>query len=197
MPSAPMQTLIDLASNNRVARIHYRKTISAANDQPRLVEAYNLTVGQGDPMVRVYQLSPDEGWRFFMIRKITQVDDGGSAFEPRAAVTLGDSIREPKPLDNLESLEEEPIEQDRSAHYQALVGDAMADGTVSPDEFQSIQQFISASGLTTSEMHFVHATLFHQCLGAILEDGRVDDHECAQIQFLHRVLQVLGWGVVD
>lgn len=192
MSTVNLRTLVELATNRRLAALRYQKDTGVGDDRPRLVEPYNITPGQRDLMLRCYQIQPDEGWRFFMVRKIKGVQDGGEPFQPRVKVTISPrDIRIEGPADD------RPPESDRVAAYRTMVSDALADDAVTKEEFDQIRRFVASSGLTNSEMQFVHASLFHSCLGAIIEDGCVDANERAQIRFLHKVLRALGWGVIE
>lgn len=191
MPTPTLATLARLASSRQLARVVYRKHISPEADPPRVIEPYNLTPGQNDLMLRCYQVQPDEGWRFLMLSRIVRVEDAGRPFQPRVRVTIS-----PEDLPEGVAPAAAPAD-DRVARYRSMVSEALADDTVTREEFERIRAFVDRSGLTVPEMQFVHAELFHACLGAIIEDGRIDAHERAQIRFLHRVLGALGWSVID
>jgi len=187
-----MKKLIELAQNRRVVELAYRKHLSSGEAVPRLVEPYNFTQGQQDVILRCYQLEPDQGWRFFMVHKIDEIRDGGEPFQPRVTVTLDEAD-----LDPSKRPQGSGVWSDRVKRYRDLVSDAMADETVTKDELEEIRGYVKDSGLTEEERKFVHASLFHRCLGAVIEDGEVSTSEVAQIQFLHRVLKALGWGVIE
>lgn len=187
-----MEQLVTLAEKRRVAELHYRKHLTNTEPVPRLVEPYNFTRGQQDVILRCYQLEPDPGWRFFMIHKIDRIEDGGTDYQPRVRVML-----------DMDHAQGESIDQpgqswsDRVRRYRDLVSDAMADGVITREELAQIDQLKRDSGLSAEERDYVHAALFHRCLGAIVEDGEVTRPEKEQIQFLKKVLEKLGWGVVD
>ena len=187
-----MKQLIELAQNRRVVELSYRKHLTSAEAVPRLVEPYNFTQGQQDVILRCYQLEPDQGWRFFMVHKIDEIKDGGEPFQPRVKVTLNESDLDPSKRPQTSG-----AWSDRVKRYRDLVSDAMADETVTKEELEEIRSYVSDSGLSEEERKYVHAALFHRCLGAVIEDGEVSSAEVAQIQFLHRVLKALGWGVVE
>lgn len=141
-------------------------------------------------MVRAFQLKPQSGWRFFMIHKLEDVVDTGKPFKPRRKITLPQ-------LKIAQRYEKNETWTSALKQYRNLVGDAMADGTVTTDELQEIEALKREKGLTIENIRFVHASMFHRCLGAIIEDNIVDEDERMQIRFLHRVLSKLGWSVAD
>ncbi|MEO0513224.1 MAG: WYL domain-containing protein [Planctomycetota bacterium] len=187
-----MARLVELADKRRLVEIHYRKHLTSGEAVPRVVEPYNFTRGQQDVILRCYQLEPDRGWRFFMVHKVERVEDGGEAFEPRVRVTLSRAD-----IASQQQAQTSGSWSDRVRRYRDLVSDAMADGTLTVDETEAIRRYAAESGLTDDERNYVHAAIFHRCLGTIVEDGEVQLQEREQIQFLHRVLDKLGWGVVD
>lgn len=188
MSETPVQTLIRLARGHRVAELYYRKGATDHTIKPRLIEAYNWTEGKQDIMVRAYQIAPEEGWRFFMVHKIARVGDGGVDFHPRKPVSLPDGVV-------TEAYEPSPHWEDPRRAYRDLVSDALADGKIDRDEAAAINKFVSESGLTEADKRYVHASLYHRCLGAVLDDGFLDDVELMQIWFLHEVFKRLGWHV--
>lgn len=187
-----MSKLVELAAKRRLVELHYRKNLTSGQAVPRVVEPYNFTRGQQDVVLRCYQLEPDQGWRFFMVHKVERVEDGGDAFEPRVRITLSS-----EDIDEQERARTSNAWTDRVRRYRDLVSDAMADGTLTVDEVETIHNYAAESGVTDDERNYVHAALFHKCLGTIVEDGEVKAQEREQIQFLHRVLAKLGWGVVE
>lgn len=186
-----MGRLAEFGSQRRVVEVHYRKHLTNAEPVPRLVEPYNFTYGPQDVILRCYQLEPDQGWRFFMVHKIDRVEDGGQPFEPRVRVAL-----ELEPPDGNGTEQRSSAQSKRVRDYRDLVLDAIADGKVTADERAAIEAFIRESELSHEERDFVHAALFHRCLGAIIEDGEITRQERDQIQFLQQVLTRLGWGVI-
>lgn len=182
--------LVELGSRKRLVRLYYRRLIFHDQPEARIVEPYNLTEGTENIMVRCYQRQPDAGWRFFMLSKIDLAEDAGEGFHPRTRITL-----DPDAIGSRTVLESDWATHLR--HYRDLVGEALADGRVTTEEQQKIQQFAMDNNISLQQIRAVHATIFHQCLGAILDDGVVDSDERAQLQFLDRVLRSLGWSVTD
>jgi len=186
----PLRELIAIASRTHLAELHYRKGVTSVSARARIVEPYNLTQGKQDAMVRCYQRQPKEGWRFFMIHKLDRVADTGEAFEPRARITL--------PTAHVTTTAEpESGWTPGLKGYRNLVSDAMADGVVTAQELRQIEQYKREHNITRDQLRFVHASVFHRCLGAVLDDGIVDDEERRQIRFLNKVLSKLGWSVAD
>jgi hypothetical protein len=182
--------LFELGSNRRLAALYYRKGTVAKDLPRRLVEPYNFTQGNEDVMLRCYQIEPDEGWRFLMLHKIEHVTDAGAAFNPRRQVRL--DVGE---LDL--TYQERPYWTPELQTYRDLVSDALADGKVTREERLEIEAYAMNNGISLQQLRFVHANIFHRCLGAIIEDGEVDADERLQLRFLSRVLNVLGWSVTD
>lgn len=166
----------------------YRKAVSRKLIVERLVEPYSLNTGKQDTLVRCYQVSPEAGWRTFMIHKIDRLEVTPEVYHPRRKVTIAEAEIEPV-------YEPSPFWTDARVAYRDMVCDALADGFVSKEELAEIQGFLSASQMTLDDTRYVHASLFHRCLGAILEDGFVSDEEVAEVRFLHKVFDALGWTV--
>ncbi|MCH7872315.1 MAG: twin-arginine translocation signal domain-containing protein [Planctomycetes bacterium] len=72
-----------------------------------------------------------------------------------------------------------------------------ADDRVTREERDEIEEFSKEHSLNIERRRFVHAALFHRCLGAVLDDGVIDAQERAQLKFLDRVLSSLGWSITD
>lgn len=185
-----LQTIVTAGLQRHLVEVLYRKKATATHEPLRLVEPYGLTQGKQDPLVRCYQIRPEEGWRFFMIHKLEQARDTGAAFTPRAHITLDRCILE-KPQEDLG-----PWTPSLRA-YRNVVSDALADGKLTRGEVQEAEACRTEHGLAPEQVRFVHASLYHRCLGAVLEDGVFDDAERQQIKFVHLVLRHLGWSVGD
>jgi len=190
MNSTVLKTLAELGSQRRLAELYYRKGVATKSLPRRLVEPYTLTQGAQDAMVLCYQIEPEEGWRFFMLDKIDRVADAGAIFNPRRKIRIDAGETDLR-------YEERPYWTPELQTYRDMVSDALADGKVTKEERLEIETFAMSNGISLQQLRFVHASIFHRCLGAIIEDGEVDAEERAQLQFLHRVLQALGWSVTD
>jgi predicted DNA-binding transcriptional regulator YafY len=190
MTTTHVQMLVNLAKANRCGELYYRKGATRETIRPRIVEPYAFVQGKQDLMVHCYQLLPEEGWRYFMAHKIDRVADGGEPFTPRRSISMPtgevDEVYRPDPLWS---------EGRRS--YRDLVGDALADGSMDAEEREEVERVIRVYSLTMDDIRFVHASLYHRCLGAVIEDGFVTDVEIEQIRFLHRTLWQIGWCVGD
>lgn len=185
--SDPIHELVRIATAHRLATLYYRKGATRRELPARLVEAYTVTQGKQDLMVRCFQREPEEGWRFFMVHKIDRVHDTGRTFRPRTRLSLETGEIEQR-------YERDDLWSDARAAYRDLVSDALADGTVSVEERLLIDGLVQAQGLTTSDIRFVHTSIYHRCLAVILEDGRIDEQELAQLHFLNAVFRSLGWS---
>lgn len=190
MITPAVKTLVELGSNRRLAALYYRKRTASKDLPRRLVEPYNFTQGHEDVMVRCYQIEPEEGWRFFMLHKIDHVADAGAIFNPRRQVRLDTGE-----LDL--TYEERRYWTPELQTYRDLVCDALADEKVTKAERLEIEAYAMNNGLSLPQLRFVHASIFHRCLGAIIADGEVDADERVQLKFLNRVLNALGWSVTD
>jgi len=190
MITPAVKTLVELGSNRRLAALYYRKRTASKELPRRLVEPYNFTQGHEDVMVRCYQIEPEEGWRFFLLHKIDHVTDAGAIFNPRRQIHL-----DTRELDLTH--EERRYWTPELQTYRDLVCDALADEKVTKAERLEIEAYAMNNGLSLQQLRFVHASIFHRCLGAIIEDGEVDADERLQLSFLNRVLHALGWSVTD
>lgn len=180
--------LIKAARTNNRALMWYRKSVSRKPIVERLVEPYSLNSGKQDTLVRCYQVGPEAGWRTFMVHKIERLEITPEMYHPRRKVTLCDAEIEPV-------YEPSPFWTEGRIAYRDMVCDALADGFVSKHELAEIKSLIESSKLTLDDTRYVHASLFHRCLGAVLEDGFISDEEVAEIRFLHKVFAALGWTV--
>ncbi len=194
--SEHVETLIRCADQNVLAVLHYRKGVTSASIRPRLVEPYAFREGAQDLMIKCYQLEHDgdgaeSGWRFFMSHKIDRAEPTTIRFRPRRKITItSGEVSEA-------SKKNESWDSEGRRLYRDLVGDAMADGFVAPAELLAIEQLREKYKLTDEDIRFVHATVYHRCLGAVTQDGFLADEEVDQIRFLHRVMKALGWSVGD
>lgn len=184
------QLIVDLASANRCVEIWYRKGATSEPIHPRTIEPYTWVEGKQDLMIRAYQVEPEPGWRFFMVHKIEAARDAGSRFKPRRAVNLPTGIIS-------ESYTPTPNWTEGRRQYRDLVGDAMADGKLDAAERVELARLRLAYELTADDTRYVHASIYHRCLGAIIDDGWITDDEQEQIRYLHRVMTALGWAVGD
>lgn len=185
-----LEQLTDLAERHRCATLHYGSRLTPSITRPRVVEPYNLTQGKEDVMVRCYQLYPVEGWRYFMVHKIRDVADAGVQFIPRRDVTL--------PTDETITFggpRRDAPWTEGMLQYRDAVSDALADGIVRKEEFDEVRAVARQVGLTQEQIRYVHASLFHRCLGAVLRDGTVGEGQLAELRLVQRVLHGLGWGV--
>ncbi len=173
-----------------LARIRYLKHPTLEKNPWRTVEPYGFTQGKQDMMIRCHQIDPEDGWRFFMVHKIAEVDVTKEKFVPRVRVTMPTG-QVHTPFGN----DVEAPWSDRVQRYRDAVSDALADGTVSPDELTELRRLIESSGITQGEREFVHVSLYHRCLGAVLDDKVIDVEEKMQLRFLHRVMGHLGWSI--
>lgn len=186
--SGHLGTLIAAARQQRRVLMWYRKAVSRTPVAERLVEPYSLNTGKQDTLIRCYQVGPEAGWRTFMVHKIERLEVTPEVYFPRRKVTLCDAEVEP-------TYEPSPFWSEARRDYRDIVCDALADGTVSARELADIKALLVERGLTHDDTRYVHASLFHRCLGAVLEDGFVSEEEVAEIRFLHRVFAALGWTV--
>ena len=185
-----------MAATRRLAVMYYRKGVTRAKIPPRLVEAYTFTEGKQDLMVRCFQLEQDgdagvSGWRFFMSHKIDRVEPTSIEFKPRRRITLPTG----EVCDSF--LPSEHWENDGRRVYRDFVGDALADGAIDAGERFDLEGIKQKYKLTPDDIRYVHASVYHRCLGAVLDDGFLTDDEESQIRFLHGAMSSLGWSVGD
>lgn len=191
-----LTSLIDAAANTRLAVIYYRKGVTGKRCPPRLVEPYSFAEGKQDVLIRCFQLEQDgnaelSGWRFFMAHKLHAVEVTNLPFRPRRKVVLptGEvkSFATPEPAWNHEG----------RLLYRDYVGDAIADGELDPGEIFDLEGLKQKHKLTEADIRFVHASIYHRCLGSVLDDAQFSDEEVQEIRFLHRAMRSLGWAVGD
>lgn len=193
MSNEHIDTIVEMARRSNLAVIYYRKGISRGVAKPRLVEPYAFVQGKQDLMIRCFQLQHGEddeesGWRFFMSHKIEGADITSIPFKARRPIKLPSGE-----VDTKTSLDEHWTESRQL--YRDIVADALADGWIDPSEAVALKEFKTKHGLTDDDTRFVHASVYHRCLGAVLDDGFVTVREQEEIRFLHTAMRSLGWAV--
>lgn len=185
-----MNALIDLAKKNRVAKIIYQKASTDLNPHPRLIEPYSLTQGKQDIMLRAYQLDPEEGWRYFMFHKITQISDGDKIFTPRRRMSF---------IHGIVAKTYEPYEawNESVQEYRNIVLNCLADYKITKKESFMLENFKSTNNITPEQMRSVHASIFSNCLNHIISDGIVDTSEEQQLFTINVCLSACGWGILN
>lgn len=188
-----VDTIVEMAKQSRLVVIYYRKGISRGVSKPRLIEPYAFVQGKQDLMVRAFQLQHgddqgESGWRFFMSHKLEGADPTGITFRPRRPIKLPTGV-----VDSPDSLSEHWSEGRQ--RYRDIVADALADGWIDPAEAVRLKEFKLKHSLTDDDTRFVHASIYHRCLGAVLDDGFISDREVEEIRFLHTAMRSLGWAV--
>lgn len=180
--------LIEAAKSNQLCILHYRKAVSRKTTQARLIEPYSLVTGKQDTLVRCYQVDPESGWRTFMLHKFESVSLSDISYQPRRQATI---------IHAEIHVQYEPSTfwTDSRKQYRDLICDILADGKVSRNELDLALGFISSANLGIDDIRFVHATLYHRALGAIIDDGFITDVEVAETRFLHKVFDALGWAI--
>lgn len=153
----------------------------------RVVEPYALAQGKQDMMLRAYQTHPAEGWRFFMVHRIDQARQG-DPFKPRRKVTIvsGEISEQFTPYVNWDA---------GVMRYRDAVVDTLADMEVSRAEQELLDRLRGELKIRPEAMLGVHFSIFHACLGTILSDGLIDDHEYQLIRDLNECLKKCGAGV--
>jgi hypothetical protein len=194
--SEHVTTLIDMASSSCLAVVFYRKGATRSTIRPRLVEPYSFVEGKQDFLINCYQREEAGdcdrcGWRFFMAHKLDAVEPTAVKFRPRRKVTL--------PSGELHAYAEPSPHWDGEGRklYRDVVGDALADGELDPGEMFDLHGMRQQHKLTDDDVRFVHASIYHRCLGSVIDDGFVTEQEVEQIRFLHRAMKSLGWCVGD
>lgn len=194
--SEAVQSLIKLAERGMRAVLYYRKGATRETIRPRVVEPYTFNVGKQDLLIKCWQLqhgdnAEESGWRFFMAHKIDAVEPTSIKYHPRIKVTL--------PAAEVESvfIYDPAWDHEGRRAYRDYVGDALADGVIDAGERFDIEGIKQKFSLTMDDIRFVHASIYHRCIGAVLDDGFVKDEEVEQIRFLHKMLWQLGWCVGD
>ena len=194
--SEHVRTLIDMSIRSCCAVVLYRKGATRATIRPRLVEPYSFVSGKQDTMIKCWQLehggdAEESGWRFFMAHKIDDVQPTSLSFRPKITPTLEHG-------EAAEVFDQSPHWQSEGRKfYRDLVGDALADGELSEEERADIADLVSKYRLTHEDTRYVHASIYHRCLGSVLDDGMIAAVELDQIRYLHRTMKSLGWAVGD
>lgn len=196
--TAAVQLLVESATKQRLASLWYRKGPTDAAIPVRLIEPYSFVEGEQDLMIRCYQVeqhgcTPEKGcgWRFFMAHKIVEVKVTDRAFKPRRKITLPTGE-----VTELNCAGSPNWEEGRRA-YRDLVGDALADGVLDAGEVAQAAECRRRFKLRDEDVRYVHASIYHRCLGAVLGDGFVSQDEIDQVRYLHRSMHALGWCVGD
>lgn len=184
-----VKTLIDITKQYHVASIRYQKATLDQNPHWRLIEAYSLTQGKQDYLLRAYQIDAEEGWRFFMLHKIIEIRDHGSVFTPRRKITI---------IDGIVSNVYEPYEAwDKHVQkYRDLVLNALADRYLSVYERKQIIEFQNKYNLSIQQIRSVHASIFLNCLTHLLSDGLVNDEEEKEINLVNQYLKDCGCAII-
>jgi len=176
------------------AIIYYRQGVTTSTSKPRLIEPYSFAAGKQDLMVRAYQLEKDgdaeeSGWRFFMSHKIAVVEPTNIKFKPRRKIVL------PEGKITFSAIPDEHWQAPGRQLYRNIVGDAIADGELSPGEVFDIEGVKYKYKLEMEDIRFVHAAIYARCLNAVLVDGFIEAEEVEEIRFLHDAMRRLGWAV--
>ncbi len=155
----------------------------------REVEPYALTDGRQDLLVYCFQRDPEpDGYRSFMLHKIADAEITERMYLPRRAVTIDAAEIESRGIEPM------PAWTDPARRYRDHITAIMADGEVKPEEIHSCLLTAREVGLSVEERDYVHASLFHRILGAVLDDGKMSDAERRQIRFMQRTLAALGYA---
>jgi predicted DNA-binding transcriptional regulator YafY len=183
-----LDSLTDLAAKKHVAAIKYQKALNDTDPKQRLIEPYSLSQGKQDIMLRAFQISPEAGWRFFLLHKIVEVVDQGSSFKPRGKVSLptGQISKTYEPYENWT----EPIQK-----YRDLVLSALADRCVSESEKKRLKKFTEKNAISIDDIRVVHLNILYVCFQHALSDGVVDEAEMRDIEKLNSCLLECGCGI--
>jgi len=188
--SDALESLADLASRQRTARIVYRKPGERA-PTTRLVEPYRLEASSAEEMVLCWQLHPKVEdrmpWRHFRLDRIESVADGGSNFTPRAPVTLhlGDVV-------DFQYGHHPVVGLGPRQEYLDCIESALSDAIFDQDEFEQARSL--ALCLSDPERRGVHCQVFVNILQEMLADGEIGDREAAYLRSVRKVLELLGWA---
>lgn len=166
------------------------ETSSGGITQERHLEPYSLTPGREEAILRAFQISPEEGWRYFLLDKIVGIRLG-EVFEPRQALHLELGELEDRFNPWPESWDEDVIE------YRNAVVETLANMNVDSGEVQALQHMRDEIGISVELMRGVHYMIFKNCLEQIVEDGVVTEAELAQIKELNACLQRCGAGIME
>lgn len=180
-----LSLITDAASSRNTVKLVYNRSKDQAAPE-REVEPYLVVQGEKDLMLRAYQLTPDTGWRFFMLSKVNSVQPG-NPFSPRKKITLtSGTIQQPF------ELKKDPVVNG----YFDLVANALADMRVDDAERKRLEAYREESGIGPEQMRAVHYTIFMTYLRVILDDGLISGDEVDQLQQLNELLTACGAGVI-
>lgn len=184
-----LNALTELAKNHRLARVEYRRAGQSAVT-PRLVEPYAIEGVGVDRVLRCRQIDPpavgDDAWKSLRLDRIVRVSDGGQAFQPQTAVTLGQP-QAANPFSDAHRIATEPGEE-----YRQYVLSCLLDGKLSPAEIQGAARF--TADLPDDRRRAIHARVFATALGEAAMDGSVTEQETDYLARLHTFLRTLGWA---
>jgi hypothetical protein len=199
-----VSALIDLAGNNRVARIEYLK-FGSRGSAVRFVEPYDL-FGSEISVVRCWELEPNEGpvgWRNLRLDRIENVSDGGRSFEPRRQITIhgngsggasaaaGEHRNEgpvPVRIERAESDLSPAALAYRAMLERCVISGNLAAGAVSGNGHRA------GDGLDEQQRRAIHARVFASALNEAALDGIVTDAEEKYLREVQQFLGTLGWA---
>jgi hypothetical protein len=192
-----VSTLVQLAGNQRVARIEYLKFGSRA-PAVRFVEPYDL-LGNEVSVVRCWELEPDEGpvgWRNLRLDRIANISDGGRSFDPRRRITIhgNGSAATARRNEGPVPVRIERAETDVSPAalaYRAMLEQCVISGNLSGG---SVATKEAGEELDERERRAIHARVFASALNEAALDGCVTDAEAAYLGEVQQFLRGLGWA---
>ena len=82
---------------------------------------------------------------------------------------------------------------DATQAYRDMIGDALADGRI--DAVELNEMHAARDTLKVEIARYVHASIYHRCLGAVLDDNKITDAELDELSMLHDLFAMLGWAV--
>ena len=208
-----LEQIAALAGARRLVRISYRRPGDFAPHE-FVIEPYRLQrTASGAAAVHAWQVAPalegrPEAWRDFRLDRITAVEDAGSVFAPRIAVTLaqelpaagvagdaagGDSGEAPAVASGFHWWGARPVASMGEAEdYFRQLEQSMLDGKVTRDEMALARSL--ADRVEAHERKAAHARVYANVLHEVLQDGRISHREELYLKNVREFLQQLGWA---
>lgn len=197
--SGHIDTIVALAERQRLARLWYQK-LGMESTTIRLVEPYNFVESQAGALcVRTWQVDPTCGggvsWRCLRADRITDVSDGGAAFEPRCRIdlTLGIVSQFSKKEEREDATDApETVPVDPVTAYRDFLMSAVRDQHLDDKERMVAENL--ANKVPTYAMKVVHSQVFADVLFDALLDHRIDEAEEKFIDEVRGFMETIGWA---
>lgn len=179
---AAWAVLSECSRLRRRARLVYRKTFETAGSEPRIVEPAKLLIGKQDVLLRCWQVRPENGERTIMLHRIASAEMTAEPYGRirSPSVHLGEVLNYATP---------DPRWTPAMKGYRDLIGDVLADGTVTQAELDALLGHRrNHPDLSDEQVRLVNESLMDRLRREVEEDGVVTDDERRQVANLESLL---------